>query len=60
MKTRISHASNTNGSLATPALASECGRSPIPLTERELEMVAAAGGGAGINPSAHRSIVIPN
>jgi hypothetical protein len=58
MNTLTNHASNANGSLATPSLASDCGRSPTLLTERELEMVAAAGGGAGVNPSRH--IVIPN
>jgi hypothetical protein len=56
MNTRTSNASNARDLLTTPA--SDRERGPTLLTERELKMVAAAGGGAGVNPSRH--IVIPN
>lgn len=50
MKTRTGNASNANDSPAIPAPSADRGRRPTLLTERELEMVAAAGGRGGLNP----------
>jgi hypothetical protein len=57
MKTNGSHASNINGSRANPA--SDRGRGVTELTERELAMVAAAGGPGGLNPRGRPPLVIP-
>jgi hypothetical protein len=47
MKTLTHNPPNIIDSLTIPAKAPDRGNGPIPLTERELEMVAAAGGRGG-------------
>jgi hypothetical protein len=47
MKTASHNPPNANGSPITPAQTPDRAHGPTPLTERELEMVAAAGGRGG-------------